>query len=108
MSTQQHWTARRGERTQQRAPDDLTGPCRDVGLLAHLGERYRRVVRQHGLKQRVGKQQAGLLEQSPPLGTDRTVANTLAELIIGGALASFEISRRMGGKASGEGGGEAA
>jgi hypothetical protein len=42
------------------------------------------------------------------LEADRQVANTLAELIIGGALASFEISRRMGGKASGEGGGEAA
>lgn len=42
------------------------------------------------------------------LEADRQVANTLAELIIGGALASFEISRRMGGTASGEGGGEAA
>ena len=42
------------------------------------------------------------------LEADRQVANTLAELIIGGVLASFEISRRMGGKASGEGGGEAA
>ena len=42
------------------------------------------------------------------LEADRQVANTLAELIIGGALASFGISRRMGGKASGEGGGEAA
>ena len=30
------------------------------------------------------------------LEADRQVANTLAELIIGGALASFEISRRMG------------
>ena len=38
------------------------------------------------------------------LEADRQVANTLAELIIGGVLASFEISRRMGGKASGEGG----
>ncbi len=36
------------------------------------------------------------------LEADRQVANTLAELIIGGALASFEISRRMGGTASGE------
>ena len=42
------------------------------------------------------------------LEADRQVANTLAELIIGGALASFEISRRMGGTASGEGAGEAA
>jgi hypothetical protein len=42
------------------------------------------------------------------LDADRQVANTLAELIIGGALASFAISRRMDGKASGEGGGEAA
>ena len=42
------------------------------------------------------------------LEADRQVANTLAELIIGGALASFEIPRRMGGKASGEGCGEAA
>ena len=32
------------------------------------------------------------------LEADRQVANTLAELIIGGALASFEISRRMGGR----------
>jgi len=39
------------------------------------------------------------------LEADRQVANTLAELIIGGALASFEISRRMGTKASDEGGG---
>jgi extradiol dioxygenase family protein len=29
------------------------------------------------------------------LEADRQVANTLAELIIGGALASFEVSRRM-------------
>jgi integrase len=42
------------------------------------------------------------------LEADRQVANTLAELIIGGALASFEISRRMADRASGEGGGEAA
>ena len=39
------------------------------------------------------------------LEADRQVANTLVELIIGGALASFEISQRMGKKASGEGSG---
>jgi len=40
------------------------------------------------------------------LDADRQVANTLAELIIGGVLASFEITKRMGEKASDEGDGD--
>lgn len=39
------------------------------------------------------------------LEADRQVANTLAELIIGGALASFEISRRLAGNSPDEGSG---
>lgn len=39
------------------------------------------------------------------LEADRQVANTLAELIIGGALASFEISRRLAANSPDEGSG---
>ena len=39
------------------------------------------------------------------LEADRRVANTLAELIIGGSLASFEITADVAGKTSDEGNG---